>query len=101
MRPKKRRGKKKNKKSKEEKLRIQIFDRYDEQGVEASLKDKCRFCAIVHGEEKSTPVMYKDDLCIIFPDILKNRAQAHYQCVPLRHIRNYQKLKISTTDQEP
>ena len=88
-------------KKRKREIRKLYFESYDEQGVEASLSDKCRFCAIVHGEAKSTPVMYKDDFCIIFPDILNNRAQAHYQCVPLRHIRDYQMLKISTTEEEP
>ena len=33
-------------------------------------------------------------MCVIFRDI-KNRATAHYQCIPKRHIKNYMWLRLS------
>ena len=60
----------------------------------------CRICDIVHGDVRSTPIEYSDELCIIFKDFHQDRAQAHYLCVPLRHIRDFKQLKIDDTNDD-
>ena len=38
-------------------------------------------------------LLHEDDLCVIFRD-LRDRAEAHYQCIPKRHIMNYTYLRL-------
>ena len=80
------------------------FDKYDGLDEKASLGDRCTFCGILQSnmrkdkEEEETKqigedqlLLHEDDLCVIFLDI-KNKATAHYQCIPKRHIKNYSRL---------
>ena len=74
-------------------------------GQVASLSDHCTFCKLVQeaqaddvnldGEKSSGRALYKDEHCVIFEDIRKDRCTAHYQCIPTRHIRDYTQLRLS------
>ena len=75
-----------------------LFDTYDDIGTKGSLSSECTFCSIAldgtKGGTKTDVVLYRDDFCAIFADLRRN-ATAHYQCIPLRHIRNYTYLRLS------
>ena len=69
-----------------------LYDRYDGINDFASLGSQCTFCNILRNEGERK-FLYEDDYCVIFRDI-KNKATAHYQCIPKRHIKNYSRLVL-------
>ena len=78
-----------------------IFDHYDGVNEFASLADRCIFCDIIkqaalmrqQDDQSQRQLLHEDELCVIFRDI-KNRATAHYQCIPKRHIKNFTRLRL-------
>ena len=45
-------------------------------------------------QDKKEKLLYEDEYCVVFRDI-GNKAEAHYQCIPKRHIKNYTKLDLA------
>ena len=64
---------------------------YDEPGTIASLAGKCTFCGVI--KKNGNDILYQDDLIAIVQD-KRPRAEAHYQCIPKRHIKNFTWLKL-------
>ena len=45
-------------------------------------------------------MLYRDEHCLIFADKVQSRAEAHYQCVPKRHIMNLTYLKLEGSSED-
>ena len=65
---------------------------YDEPGTIASLAGKCTFCGII-SQNKTGVLLYQDEHIAILRD-KREKAEAHYQCIPKRHIKNFTWLKL-------
>merc|ERR1712110_299666 len=61
----------------------------------ATLSNCCTYCDIV--KNKPHHCVYKDDLCAIIL-ARKQMAKLHYECIPLRHIRDVNQLRPIMSD---
>ena len=74
--------------------------KYDEVGEIAGLGDRCVFCILINEDVKGSNsvlgnrAIYRDEHCLIFPDMRQDRCTAHYQCIPKRHIQDYTQLRL-------
>ena len=68
-------------------------DVYDKDGTFCSLVGKCTFCGIIYKDDPQI-ILYKDEHTVIFRD-RREKGEAHYQCIPRRHIMNFTKLRLA------
>ena len=69
-----------------------IFDKYDEEGEVASLKDDWPFCNIYHNEKDR--IVYEDDKVFVIFDRSPG-WDTHYLINPIRHIKSVGYLRPS------
>ena len=80
--------------------RWRFMGKYDQVGQIASLGNQCVFCILINEDIKGSNsvlgnrAIYRDEHCLIFPDVRQDRCTAHYQCIPKRHIRDYTQLRL-------
>ena len=73
---------------------LPIYNLYDKPGETLGLAKKgCEFCDIVVDDTVTArKLVYEDEHCAMFLDLVQ-RAEAYYQCIPKRHIRDIKHLR--------